>query len=146
VAHETNETETFPINDRPWHEDAPTARKPRTKKAMKTQWSGWVQTYPVAGKPDIKGCSVTVGADTISELIQDIFRHGTYYLSLGYKVSVEKLRETCAACTGDGTIRAWRKGHGWTDKQCPECKGHAVISTLNDFDLRASMNVKIVQD
>jgi hypothetical protein len=118
----------------------------RTKKITKTRWYGWIQTYPNPAEPDVKGSSVSVGADTLSELIQDIFRNATYYLSLGYKVSVEKVQEVCAACTGDGQIRVWKKGHGWTSKQCPECKGHAALTTLNDFDLIASRQVKIVQD
>jgi hypothetical protein len=118
----------------------------RTKKTVKTRWYGWLQTYPDPNEPDRQGCSTSVGGDTVSELIQDIFRNGTYYLALGYRVTVEKVRETCAACDGDGEIRCWKKGHGWGRKQCPECKGHAVFATLNDFDLLASMNVKIVQD
>lgn len=116
------------------------------KKPIKTIWYGWVQTYPDPADPDCKGSSVSIGADSLSELIQDIFRNATYYLSLGYRVTVEKVRESCAACTGDGEIRVWKKGHGWTHKQCPECKGKATFTTLNDFDLIPSRQVKIVQE
>lgn len=116
------------------------------KKPIKTIWYGWVQTYPDPNEPDRQGCSCSLSADSLSDLIQNIFRHGTYYLSLGYRVTVEKVKETCAACSGNGEIRVYRKGRGWTDKQCPECKGHANFATLNDFDLIPSRQVKIVQE
>jgi hypothetical protein len=116
------------------------------KKPIQTIWYGWVQTYPDPSEPDRQGCSVSVQNDTLAGLIGDIFRHGTYYLSLGYRVTVEKVKESCAACAGSGEIRVWRKGHGWTDKLCPECKGRADFGTIADFDLIPSRQVKIVQD
>lgn len=145
MAHEINGRESFPIVERPWHEDAPPARKPRAKKDVPTFWHGYVQTFQAGPEQTRAGVSASIRGDTIPGLMMDAFRMGAYYLSLGYRVEIRYIERCCSECWGTGSITPQTGRGAFRAKTCPVCKGHAVFETMSDFPLVLPDGVKIVQ-
>lgn len=140
--------ETFPIIERPWHEDAPIvkpARKPRApKKEVRTVWLGCLQTFHDGPDRDGKGVVATLRGETIGELIKDIYKTATYYNGQGYAVRAEDLERVCATCHGTGVISRERPRNVYKAKRCPECKGHAKFETMPPIVLEPHGNIRII--
>lgn len=118
----------------------------RTKKAVKTYWSGMVQTFQPGPGQTGGGVSASIRGDTVSGLMTDAFQVGSYYLAQGYRVEIGHIEECCSECWGTGTVTPQTGRNAFQAKKCPECKGHGVFETMADFPLVLPGGVKIVQD
>lgn len=63
----------------------------RTKKIIKTYWSGMVQTFQPGPEQTRGGVSASIRGDTVSGLMTDAFQVGSYYLAQGYRVEIQHI-------------------------------------------------------
>lgn len=104
-----------------------TQRKPRRKPrvnpdTIRTHWTFSLH-YGHPSNPRRSGMSG--GSETLPEAIAEAFRNVTYYIGLGYVVSVEFERQ-CTKCGGCGKVTAGRMKL----KACPDCKGLGTFDRI----------------
>ncbi len=118
----------------------PRPRKPVDPSTIKTEYSGFIQTYPRADDPDYRGCSCSAYGNTIPELMADVFRTATFYVANGYRVALERLTLNCAACHGVGSLcYSPRKPR----KPCKACRGKGELIEFDPIALKPSDSVTI---
>lgn len=109
-----------------------TARKTNTR-LIPSQWAGDVGT----GNRSL----VMFGADTLPEILAKTFECATYYVAMGYPVTIS-IEQVCSACHGTGETggSALFKPR----KTCKACKGNPVLSKIPTFPVQASSQVKLI--
>lgn len=118
----------------------------RTKKDIKTYWSGMVQTFQAGPDQTRGGVSASIRGDTIPGLMTDAFRVGAYYLAQGYRVEICHIERCCSECWGTGSVTPQTGRNAYQAKKCPACKGQGVFETMSNFPMVLPSGVKIVQD